>query len=392
MKVSSVVGLSHYPMALNGWSHPPTQIHLSYRRSFYLLNVWMNLVARKILCGCLLALFVRACPSTRHIAPSAAPSAPSQATPKTKPYVAYLRDGDLWLIQSDGTDQRLATAAPEGEAIQDFVWGVDGDRIYFSAGGRLYEVILQTGNLASAGELIVPQGISPQGVSPQDVSPQGVSPQGVSIDSLEMGRDGKTIIVRTLDANAAARLFAVTIGERAARELTVDEYNSMIRPRPPTIRAIGEMSVSPDGRLLLFKDVVGSGEELFVADAETGARVKVTNLYELSGFEESVETEGGRRVIGATWSPDSRYIIFNPMQSCSDSGLCYGRLVLVDALGGAQRQLSSEMMVDLPSEWAVEWPNDNYLLIYDDGSRIVVSNAAGNQRTLAEGHHPKLRP
>jgi Tol biopolymer transport system component len=328
----------------------------------------MNFIACKSFCVCLLAIAVCACSPAAHIAQSAGPYVSPQATPKPKPYIAYLRDGDLWLIQSDGTDQRLATAAPEGEAIQDFVWGADGDRLYFSTGLRLLEVILETGNLASAGELL--------------------ASQGVAIDSLEMARDGKTIIVRTLDANALSRLFAVTIGERGARELAVDEYIAMIEPHPPTIRALGAMSVSPDGRLVLFKDVVGAGEELFVADTETGSRVKVTNLYELNGFEESVETEGGRRVIGATWSPDSRYIIFNPMQSCSDSGLCYGRLVMVDAWGGAQRQLSSEMMVDLPSEWT----DSDRLLVYDDGNRIVVAGAGGNLKTLAEGHHPKWQP
>ncbi|HEY6403557.1 MAG TPA: hypothetical protein VI479_19195 [Blastocatellia bacterium] len=272
------------------------------------------------------------------------------------------------MIQSDWTNQRFVTAGPEGEAIQDFVWSLDGGRLYCSTGLRLFEVILQTGNLASAGELIVPP--------------------GVAIDSLEMARDGKTIIVRTLDANGPARLFAVMIGERGSRELTVDEYNSMIEPRPPIVRDMGALSVSPDGRLVLFKEVVGTGEELFVADVETGARVKVTSLYELSGFEQSVETEGGRKVIAATWSPDSRHIIFNPMQSCSDSGLCYGRLILVDAWGGAQRQLSSEMMVDLPTEWMAE----NYSLLYDDGARIVVADSYGELRTLAEGHHPKRRP
>jgi Tol biopolymer transport system component len=330
----------------------------------------MNLIACKTLSVCLLALSFWACSSLRHVARSAPPAPSPQAspTPEPKPYIAYLREGDLWVIQSDGANQRLATAAPEGEAIQDFVWDAGGDRLYFSTGERLFEVILQTGNLASAGELI--------------------APQGADIDSLEMGRDGRTIIVRTLDANASARLFAVTIGERDARELSVDEYNSMIEPRPPVVRAIGETSVSPDGRLVLFKDVVGAGEELFVADAETGARVKVTNLYELGGFEESVEAEGGRRVIGATWSPDSRFIIFNPMQSCSESGLCYGRLVLAGAWGGSQLQLSSEMMVDLPGEWS----NDNNLLVFDDGSRIVIAGADGNLRTLAEGHHPKWQP
>ncbi|MGH9755057.1 MAG: TolB family protein [Blastocatellia bacterium] len=327
-------------------------------------------IACKTLSVCLLALSVWACSSASHIAQSATPSAlpEGSAEPKPAPYIAYLREGDLWLIRSDGTDQRLATAAPEGEAIQDFVWGADGGRLYCSVGTRLLEVILQTGNLACGGELI--------------------APPDVTIDSLEMGRDGETIIIRTLDANASTRLFVLTIGERDSRELTVDEYGSMIEPRPPTVHAIGAMSVSPDGRRVLFKDVAGTGDELFVADAETGARLKVTNLYELSGFEESVEIEGARRVIGATWSPDGRHIIFNPAQSCSEAGLCYGRLFLVDAWGGAPRRLSSEMMVDLPGEWS----NDNKLLVYDDGSKIVVAGPDGNPRTLAEGHHPKWQP
>src|SRR5215510_2631182 len=330
----------------------------------------MNPAVCKTLSVCLLALSVWACSSWPQASRSAAPSASPQAspTPKPNPYIAYLREGDLWVIQSDGTNQRLVAAALEGEAIEDFVWDPDGERLYFSTGGRLLEVILQSGALASAGKLS--------------------AAQGAAIDSLEMGRDGKTIIVRTIDGAASSRLFAVTIGERDARELTIDEYNSMIELRPPVVRAIGEMSVSPDGRLVLFKDVVGAGEELFVADAETGARLKVTNLYELGGFEESVDVQGGRRVIGATWSPDSRYIIFNPMQSCSELGLCYGRLVLVDAWGSAQRQLSSEMMIDLPGEWS----NDNNLLVYDDGSRIVVAGVGGSLRTLAEGHHPRWRP
>src|SRR5215471_14342913 len=158
----------------------------------------MNLIACKTLSVCLLALSVWACSSWRHVARSAPPAAspPAGPTPKPKPYIAYLREGDLWVIQSDGTNQRLATAAPEGEAIQDFVWDAGGDRLYFSTGERLFEVILQTGNLASAGELTIPQ--------------------GAAVDSLEMGRDGRTIIVRTLDANASARLFALTIGERDA--------------------------------------------------------------------------------------------------------------------------------------------------------------------------------
>ncbi|HKQ74755.1 MAG TPA: hypothetical protein VJ810_13770 [Blastocatellia bacterium] len=331
----------------------------------------MNLkIAFKTLSLCLLACSAVACTPWQKIVRSASPAASPSATPtpKPEPYIAYLYDGDLWVIRRDGADQRVMAAAPEGETIQDFVWAPDGSRLYFSIGLHLFEVILQNGNLASAGPLI--------------------ARPGVTIDRLEMGRDGKTIVVHALDVDASARLFALTIGGNDSRELTVDEYNSSIKQRTPVIRGIGDLSVSPDGRRVAFKDVEGDGEELFVADAETGARVRVTNLSELSGFEESVETEGGRRVIEATWSPDGRYIIFNPMQSCSETGLCYGRLFLVDSWGGAQLQLSIEMMINLP----LEWTSDSKLLVFDDGSKIVVADTNGAQRTLAGGNHPKWQP
>jgi hypothetical protein len=319
---------------------------------------------------CLLALGLGACSFKGDTAQPVLQAKPAQPgpTPPPKPYIAYLQEGDLWLIQSDGKDQRIVAAAPEGETIQDFVWAVDGTRLYFSIGLQLFEVVLQSGNVANAGDL--------------NAGP------GVIIDRLEMGRDGKTIVIHALDANASERLFAVTVGGSDSRELGVDEYTTKIKPRPSIVHAVGEMSVSPDGKRVLFKDPIGTGEELFVSDAETGARMKVTNLYDLSGFEESVETEGGRRVIEATWSPDGRYVIFNPMQSCSESGLCYGRLFLVDSWGGAQLQLSIEMMINVPNDWS----NDSKLLVYDDGSRIVVADTNGNPRALAAGHHPRWQP
>ncbi len=272
------------------------------------------------------------------------------------------------MIHIDGTNRRELAAAPEGQTIQDFVWALDGSRIYFAIGLQLFEVVVATGNVANAGELIVPAGIT--------------------VDRLEMARDGRTIIVNALDADAASRNFAVAIGSRESRELSIDEYTSLLPLRPPVLRSVGEMSVSPDGRQILFKDTFGAGEELFVTDAETGARTRITNLYELSGFEESVETEGGRRIIEAAWSPDGRYVIFNPMQSCSETGLCYGRLFLVQASGGAQLQLSVEPMINLP----LEWTPDANSLAYDDGSRLVIASTAGNPKALGEGNRPKWQP
>src|SRR5262249_23921704 len=158
------------------------------------------------------------------------------------PVIAYLYEGDLWVIRSDGTDQRVVAVAPEGETIQDFIWAADGDRLYFSIGLQIYEVNFQNTNVASAGELTA-------------------RPGGV-IDRMEMGRDGKTIVIQALDADASTRLFALKIGGSESRELTIDEYASVIKQRPPVVRGIGEMSVSPDGGRVLFKDVVGDGEEL----------------------------------------------------------------------------------------------------------------------------------
>lgn len=274
----------------------------------------------------------------------------------------------MWVIRSDGSDGRVLAVAPEGETIQDFVWALDGSRVYYSVGLKFYEAVIVNSNIASAGEFL--------------------APPGVMIDRLELGRDGKTMLITALDANAASRLYGMTIGQREARELAIDEYTALLPQRPPVIRSIGEMSVSPDAKWVLFKGVVGTGEELFVANCETGARVQITNLYQLGGFEESVETEGGRRVIEAAWSADGRHVIFNPMQSCSETGLCYGRLFLVEAFGGPQLQLSYEMMINVPSGWTAD---GNYL-VYDDGNRVIVTNTQGYPRALAEGNHPKWQP
>lgn len=272
------------------------------------------------------------------------------------------------MMRADGTGLRQIAVAPAGETIQDFLWSPDGQRIYYSIGRRFYDVAIETGNLANGGEL--------------------TAPAGVTIDRLEMGRDGRTLLVHALDADSQARVYAVTVGEREARELAVDEYNALAPVAAPIIRQVGEMSVSPDAQYVLFKEVVGSDEVLFVAEIETGRRWQVSDLSVLYGFEPSAEALGGRSILEATWSRDGRHIIFNPAQSCSDLGLCYGRLFLVDRWGGPQLQLSIDMMISL----SLEWNNLNTLLAYDDGSEIVVSDTNGQTKRLADGNHPKWQP
>lgn len=317
---------------------------------------------------CIAANFSLACSSKPPVQTPAVSSPTPTPTPKLQPFIAFLKAGDLWLIRGDGTDERMLAIAGEGQTIQDFVWSLDGTRVYYLAGSKFVEVEISTGKVSSAGEL--------------------TAPPGVTIDSIEMGNDGQAFAIVASDANAKNRLYALTIGQREARELAIDQYNALIPLHPPIIRAVGESSVSPDGKWLLFKDIVGADEELFVASAETGARTRVTNLSQLGGFDPSVETESGRRFMEATWSSDGRYIIFNPMQYCSEIGLCSGRLFLVETFGGPQLQLSVEMMVNVSNGWSAQ----GKLLVYDDGSRIVVADTQGYPKALTEGHHPKWQP
>jgi hypothetical protein len=317
---------------------------------------------------CITAFLLSGC-SPKHTIPKQAATSPTPTpTPKPKPFVAYLKDGDLWAIRSDGTDERVLAVSAEGQTIQDFVWAIDGSRVYYVAGLKFYEVIVANGNLASAGEL--------------------TAPPGVTIDRVEMSRDGGSFVISAVDADMFNRMYAVTIGQNEARELTIDQFNELTPLRPPVIKIVGEASVSPDGDWILFKDIIGTGEELFVASMETGARIQITNLNQLGGFEVSAETEGGRRIMEAAWSADGRYVVFNPIQYCSEIGLCSGRLFLVEAFGGPQLQLSIEMMVSVPNGWTSE----GNLLVYDDGSRVVVADTQGFPKALTEGHHPKWQP
>src|ERR1051326_7792812 len=136
-----------------------------------------------VLAICLSAFCFLSCSSKSAVGKNDPPASP---TPRPKPFIAYLKEGDLWVIRSDGSDGHVLAVAPESETIQDFVWALDGSRVYYSVGLQLFEIVIATSNIASAGEL--------------------TAPPGVTIDRLEMGRDGKTMLINALDATAASRL------------------------------------------------------------------------------------------------------------------------------------------------------------------------------------------
>lgn len=353
---------------------------------WFALNVKLNLSARLIryhpgflICIIALsALSLTGCLNSLQKQGSAAPSPSPSPLPSVSrapaPLVSFLREGALWVAPADGSATRQIVPAPTGDAINDHLWARDGKRILYSIGTKYFSAPVITGGeqkIEEIGSLTVPE--------------------TTTIDHLELAREGNTIIAHALAEDAALgiseKIYATDVGRSEARELSVDEYFQLAPVPLPRVRAFGELSTSPDNRLILFKELWGLDETLFIADAETGARLKIIDLSLIPDFENTGESAGGKRIIEAAWSPDSRFVIFNPAQSCSDT-LCYGRLFMVNVWSGVLYQLSREMTVNIPMEWSP----DNRMLAYDDAGQIILADVSGQMRRLAEGNKPKFQP
>lgn len=290
-------------------------------------------------------------------------------TPPPHAVIAFLKDGELWATDADkGSTERLLAALPPGEVISDFVWSVDGSGLFFLHG-------LQINRVDFANTAIEPQGTL------------AISPD-LLVDHIETTSDSDKLIISTLDTNGNLRSFSFKFSDKSTSELSIDQIDSLAVPSPPIVRSFSDLSVCPDQYRVLFKEVVGVHEELFIAELESGARMKLTDIARLGGFEASAETDGARRILEAGWSPDGRFVIFNPAQSCSESGLCYGFVYIVDSLGGAPRQLTQEMSVGA----ALDWSHDGKHLVFEDGGQIFVAELLGGKRRMTNGSRPRWRP
>jgi hypothetical protein len=304
---------------------------------------------------------------------SSPPASPEASLPaKPLPYISYLKDGGLWLTKEDGSENRQIVPAPEEAAIANQLWARDGSRIYFNIGLNLHAFVLQQQKVENFGVLEVPA--------------------GVALDRLELSNDSKTLLAHTIDTsdvlNSLPKIYAVTFYPLAARELSIDEYQTLAPVQSSIITQIGDLSVSPDGKFVLFAEAVAEDMQLFVSDIETGNRHQITDLSLLDGFETNAVPDGGRRLLEATWSPDGRHIVFVPAQACSEFGLCAGRMYLVDAWGGAQLQLATAPTAGLSQEWNQE----KSLIIYDDNGQLMLANTQGQLKSLGDGAQPKWQP
>ncbi len=284
------------------------------------------------------------------------------------PLLAYLFEGHVWTISTAGNDARTTIPAPAEGSIDEFIWSSDGNSLYFANGPRIFAVTVESGKRNEVGTL--------------------ETPAGTTVEKLEPSKDPAKIIVHASDAYALPHVYSFSIEQKRTDELTIDQYSALAVSKPPVIRSLTDLSVSPDASRVLFVGTVGTNEELFVASLETGARLQITALGALDGFEESAEIEGGRRLLEAAWSPDGRHIIFTPVQSCSESGLCYGQLFVTDSWTGAQARLSQGMMVGLAASWDGEGRN----LVFEDAGKIMITTTSGQTKFLAEGNRARWQP
>ena len=333
------------------------------------------LIVLGIACFCFAPLWAQpTTPSPVNIPDkNTAPTSPS-ASPPAKPLqvISYLKEGGLWIMKEDGSENRQVVPAPEEASIANALWAQDGSRIYFNIDLNLHAYVVLEQKVENLGKLEVPEGIA--------------------LDRLEFSTDPKTLLAHLIDTNDALnsvpKIYAVTVNPMASRELSVDEYHALAPAQSSTIAKVGDLSVSPDGRFVLFAEATEKDVQLFVSDIETGNRHQVTDLSLLDGFEATAMPDGSRRVIEATWSPDGHHIVFVPAQACSEFGLCSGKMYLVDTWGGAQLQLATAMTANLSQEWN----HEKSLLVYDDNGQVVISDTQGQVKTLAEGTQPKWQP
>ena len=271
-------------------------------------------------------------------------------------------------MMDDGKEAAAVATAPPGEVITDFIWSTDGEALIYAIGSQFNRLAITDGKTSGIG------------------TPQ--LPAGLGIDRLELSRTPQVIIIHTTEADGQNRSFSYSLNDQKTLELSIDGYNRIAPSQSTIVRQLTDLSVAPDMNRLLFKAVPTNHEELFVADLETGARQQITDLNQLDGFEPTSEFDGVRHILEASWSPDGRYAIFNPSQSCSEFGLCYGRIYLVDSWGGRQQRLSEEMVVNP----AVEWTSDSKRFVFEDGGHITTGEIGQTVKRLAEGSRPKWRP
>ncbi len=254
--------------------------------------------------------------------------------------VLFVRGGDVWIVDSDGANQRQIT---RGALTMSPAWHPNGRMIAYSrygeAGTRIELHDLETG--ARRVVRATPEGLN--------ITP-AFSPDGGSL-VWATTREGGTEIVTASLANLAA-----------ARRVTVGRGSDNTSP-----------SFSPDGRKIAFMSGRAGQPEVYISDSDG------TNVQLLTEF-----TFGGTSYRASpAWSPDGRLIAYQ----ASAGGF---QIMVLNLRDRSVKQLTSAGVNEDPS-WA---PDGRHIVFTSNRSGVqqlwVIDSESGRLRQLTHAAGARL--
>ena len=254
--------------------------------------------------------------------------------------VLFVRGSDVWIVDSDGANQRQLT---RGALTMSPAWHPNGKLIAYSrygaAGTRIELHDLETGTRRVV--RATPEGLN--------ITP-AFSPDGQQL-LWATNREGGTEIVSASLANLAS-----------ARRVTVGRGTDNTSP-----------SFSPDGRRIAFMSGRAGQPEVYISDSD-GTNVQLLTEFTLGGTSYRASP---------AWSPDGRLIAYQ----ATAGGF---QIMVLNLRDRAVKQLTSEGVNEDPS-WA---PDGRHLVFTSSRSGVkqlwVIDSESGRLRQLTHAAGARL--
>ncbi|NNK87068.1 MAG: S9 family peptidase, partial [Flavobacteriaceae bacterium] len=293
------------------------------------------------------------------------------------------RFGNLWIINSDGTDHRKLTSREVNESQAR--WSPDGKRLAFSSateeGSELYMYWMDTGQIAKLSQLERSPGNltwSPNGKQlaftmfvaqkPPVVADMPRKPKGAKwadkpriTDRLKHEADGRGYM-----EPGFSHIFIIPSEGGTARQLTSDNYNHG-----------GALSFSPDGKDIYFSANLTENWEYDFRNSEV-YKVNVDS-GKISQLSDQQGPDGSPKV-----SPDGRTVAFI---SFKDKVQTYQlrQLNIMNTDGSGRKILTADLDRSVAG---LQWANDGkgIYFMYDDkgNTKVAYVGLNGKVRKLAD--------